>query len=287
MRKLIVLFLAVAITSAASAHRRRAAGRGGELSNPEPVTIRGYDGDAMEPFITRDGRYLLFNDSNAPGRDTNLHYAERINAVTFEYRGPINGINSSALDAVATVDASNTIYFVSTRSYEQTLSSIYRGTFLPDGVRDVELVPGISKNVAGAISFDVEVSADGNTLYLSDGVFAGDAVPQSADLAAAIRENGAFRRASSDLFANVNTFALEYAACLSANELELFFTRYDGGNAVIYRSVRTDRSAPWSRPQKVAAITGFAEAPALSPEGRSLYYHARRGSRFVIERVRR
>jgi len=28
---------------------------------PQRVTIRGYDGHAMEPFLTRDGRYLMFN----------------------------------------------------------------------------------------------------------------------------------------------------------------------------------------------------------------------------------
>src|SRR6266851_448243 len=136
MRTVLALVLVASVagcddTSAAAAHRRRAVspgGSGADFSSPESVTIRGYDSDAMEPFITRDGRYLLFNDSNAPGRDTNLHYAERIDDVTFEYRGQIDGINSGALDGVATVDASNTIYFVSTRSYSQTLSTIYRGT---------------------------------------------------------------------------------------------------------------------------------------------------------------
>jgi len=43
----------------------------------------------MEPFITRDGRYLLFNNSNDPLVDTNLHYAERIDDLTFAYRGEI------------------------------------------------------------------------------------------------------------------------------------------------------------------------------------------------------
>jgi hypothetical protein len=31
---------------------------------PEDVAINGYQGDAMEPFLTRDGRYLLFNNRN-------------------------------------------------------------------------------------------------------------------------------------------------------------------------------------------------------------------------------
>ena len=36
---------------------------GGEFTHPQRVTIRGYNGDAMEPFLTRDGRYLFFNAS--------------------------------------------------------------------------------------------------------------------------------------------------------------------------------------------------------------------------------
>ena len=259
-----------------------------DFAKPESVTIRGYDSDAMEPFITRDGRYLLFNDSNAPGHDTNLQYAERIDDVTFEYRGPIANINSTALDGVATADASSTMYFVSTRSYDETLSTIYRATFQGGVASNVALVGGISKNTPGALSFDVEVSADGDTLYLSDGVFTGGQVPSSADLAAAVRDgSGAFHRIASDIFANVNTNALEYAACLSADQLELFFTRFDGTEPAIYRSTRRTVTDTWSSPQRVSVISGFVEAPALSPDGHSLYYHARRGARFVIERVHR
>jgi hypothetical protein len=56
-------------------------------SQPERVTIRGYKGEAMEPFITRDGRYLFFNNLNDPAVNTNLYYAERVDDLTFEFRG--------------------------------------------------------------------------------------------------------------------------------------------------------------------------------------------------------
>jgi len=52
----------------------------------------------MEPFITRDGRYLLFNNSNDPSVDMNLHYAERIDDLTFAYRGEIAGVNTPSLE---------------------------------------------------------------------------------------------------------------------------------------------------------------------------------------------
>jgi WD40 repeat protein len=279
----VITFILVA---ALIGHRHAVAPAAGEFSNPQSVTIRGYDSDAMEPFITRDGRYLLFNDSNAPGNDTNLQYAERVDDVTFDYRGPIANINSTALDGVATLDTTNTMYFVSTRSYAQTQSTIYRAVFENGDARNVALVDGISK--PGVITFDVEVTADGDTLYLSDGVFNGGAVPSAADLAIAQRDSsGAFKRVPASIFANINTSALEYAACLSSDQLELFFTRLDGAQPAIYRSTRSDRNAAWGTPHPVTAITGFVEAPAFSPDGRLLYYHARRGSRFVIERVER
>ena len=55
----------------------------------------------------------------------------------------------------------------------------------------------------------------------------------------------------------------------------------------IYRSYRASREAPFSVPERVAAISGLVEAPSLSGDGRSLYYHKREGSRFVIYRVAR
>jgi hypothetical protein len=151
----------------------------------------------------------------------------------------------------------------------------------------VEIVSGISKGIRGELTFDVEVSADGNTLLLSDGHFAGGPLPRSADLAIAIRgANCEFHRLDDGrLLANIKTSALEYAGCLATDQRELFFTRIVNGRPAIYHSIRNDAAAPCSTPQRVEAIQGFAEAPALSRDGRSLYYHARRGSRFVIERV--
>ncbi len=39
--------------------------------------------------------------------------------------------------------------------------------------------------------------------------------------------------------------------------------------------------------QRVAAITGFAEAPSISADGTILYYHLLVGEQFDIERVTR
>src|ERR1700742_2005115 len=183
------------------------------FSNPQHVTIEGYDGDAMEPFITRDGRYLLFNNSNAPTVNTNLHYAERVNDLTFKYKGEIAGVNTSALEGVPTMDQAGDFYFVSTRSYDKTLSTIYHGRFADGALSDVDLVAGISQKIPGHVNFDVEVSADGTTLYFVDGVFSGKPMPDKADIAIAIRDSSGFHRLknSSAILKAINTEALEYA----------------------------------------------------------------------------
>ncbi len=258
------------------------------FGSPAQLTILGYSGDAMEPFLTREGSILIFNNSNEVPTETDLHWAERVDDVTFVYRGKIQGINSPALDAVASVDRDGNIYFVTTRSYDQTLTTIYRGRFERGVVTDVAPVSGISRGIPGQVNFDVEVSLDGSELYFVDGTFNGGPVPTAADLAIARRgPDGTFHRIASDVLASVNTDALEYAACLSEDELELFFTRIVDGQPAIYRCTRPDRSAAWGTPRRLSAITGFAEAPTIAPGGRILYYHARRNGRFVIERVLR
>jgi hypothetical protein len=260
---------------------------------PERVTINGYGSDAMEPFATRDGRFLLFNNSNAQPTDTNLHYAQRIDDLTYDYRGELTGANSLALDAVATVDSAGTLYFVSTRSYPTTLSTIYRGTFVDGVVSAVELVGGVSLLQPGIVNFDVEVSSDGETLLVVDGLFSGGPVPDEGNFVIAEKDGGEFRRLpeSATLLGEINTSALEYAAALSANGLELFFTRLDPADLVtgpvIYRAARNSLDEPFVGPHPIPTITGFVEATTLSADERSLYFHGRDGSTFVIFRVAR
>jgi hypothetical protein len=259
------------------------------FGNPERITIRGYSDHAMEPFITRDGRYLFFNNSNDPSVNTNLRYAERIDDLTFEYKGEVAGVNTQALEGTPTMDKNGAFYFVSTRSYKETLSTIYQGRFSGGAVTGVKIVDGVSDKTPGRVNFDVEVSADGRTFYLVDGVFSGRPTPDKADIAIAVRGGAGFRRLSesAELLKNINTEALEYAACVSPDELELFFTRAGKNGPAIYRSTRKSVTQSFDLPVRVAAIKGFVEAPTLSPDGRSLYYHLKDGARFVIYRVTR
>lgn len=60
-----------------------------EFGNKMKVEIIGYDKDVMEVFLSRDGKLLFFNNSNAAGENTNLHYAKFLNDSTFQYLGEL------------------------------------------------------------------------------------------------------------------------------------------------------------------------------------------------------
>ena len=265
----------------------------GVFTNPQPVTIQGYSQDAMEPFISPDGNYLFFNNSNSAPQ-TNLYYATRIDDLTFQFQGEIGGANAPGLNAVASMDVNNIFYFVSTRSYSQTLSTIYSGNFSNGSLSNVAIVPGISKDKLGDVNFDQCISPDGSTLYFVDGVFNGGSVPQHASIAIAKRLVGDhFMRLknSAKIMQTINTHGLNYAPDISKSGLEFFFTRIPGQPPmpppVIYTATRASTSRPIGKPRKIEAITGFAEAPALSPDEKSLYYHENVNGTFVIQRVTR
>ena len=193
------------------------------FGTPVKVTINGYSGNTMEPFLSRDGSILLFNNLNSAPENTNLHWATRINDSSFEYKGEIAGINTADLEAVPSLDKAGNLYFVSTRNYATALSTIYQGNFSNGVATNVNLVNGISKLQAGWVNFDVEVTEDGQTLYFVDAQFDQSGVPLSADLIIAGKSSNGFQRlpGAAAIMQNINTNALEYAACISADELEL------------------------------------------------------------------
>src|ERR1700722_18908296 len=269
----------------------------GVFTNPEPVTIEGYTQDAMEPFISPDGNYLFFNNSNN-ARPTNLFCATRIDDLTFQFQGEIAGANSGGLtlSAVPSMDINNIFYFISDRSYPQTFSTIYSGTFSAGSVSNVALVPGVSKDKLGDVNFDQCISPDGSTLYFVDGVFSGGAsVPAAATIAIARRHGDHFVRLknSVEIMRKINTHDLNYAPDVSKSGLEFFFTRIPIQNSqpkpppIIYTATRSSTSKPFGTPRKIKAITGFAEAPALSPDEKALYYLLQVNGTFVIYRLTR
>jgi hypothetical protein len=260
--------------------------------NSRPVEIGGYAGSAMEPFISCDGRYLFFNNRNEPSEQTDLLFAERSADGTFRFLGPLAGANEPppVLDAVPSLDVRGELFFVSTRSYETSLATLYRGDFRDGRVEGVRLVPGnISRGQRGWLTMDAEIGRDGERLYFASARFSGRAIPDESDLAVARRNADAFIVAedSERLLRSLNTSALEYAPSTSADGLEIFFTRLDGATPVILRSARADASAAFGAPTRVGGIDGFAEAPSLTCDGNAIYYHRRDGDVFRIHRAER
>ncbi len=259
------------------------------FGNPKVVTVEGYSGDEMEPFVSPDGQYLFFNNSNA-ATDTNLYYAKRIDDTTFIYMGEIGGANSSALDAVPSMDSSGDFFFISTRSYSQTFSTIYEGKFSNGSLTSVALVPGVSKDTPGWVNFDADISPDGNTLYFDDGDYNQSGQLLSASLAIATKtQNGFTRLTKSDkILKKVNDpSALVYAPDISSDGLQLYYTRaplpLGSAPPSIYVTTRATATSSFGTPTELSQLSGFVEAPALSPDGQGLYFHALIGGQYVIE----
>ena len=293
MRLLILAAVLVQATTSqcsATTQRPRAATQDrvdSTFHDPQPVTISGYGGDAMEPFVTRDGQWLLFNSASLPGVDVDIHVARAIDSLEFEYVGRLTGANSTALDATPTVDAQGTMYFYSTRDVPRLGYTVHRARFANGTASSPAVVPGMPRGPDVHV-FDVEISADGETLYCSNGIYRSRAWPEEADLFIARRRGDAFVRDpdSRRIFAAINTDdALEYGAAVSRDELEIFFTRQRGKVSAIHRATRASRSDPFGLPERIAAITGYVEAPSVSGDGRAIYYHELEGRRFGIYRI--
>lgn len=265
-----------------------------EFSATQRVTILGYSGDAMEPFLSADGQTLFFNNSNDPAVDTNLHYASRADGLTFQYQGEVTGANSTVLDGVPSLDGAGTFYFISVRSYATNRATVYRGHWTGSVLTGLEQVAGIPASAPGKVIFDAGISADGQTLCFAEGEY-GSGTLSTAHLELAARTPTGFLRdpASATLLQQVNLAgATLYAPAFSASGLDLYFSRLEGLGTpapitTIMVASRPSLGAPFGPAKAIPAITGFVEAPTVSADGKALYYHALVSRQFVVYRVTR
>ncbi len=264
-----------------------------EFSRPRAVTIDGYNGAAMEPFLSRDGQYLFFNNGNDPGTNTNLYYAQKITDTNFLYIGEVKGANSPALDGVASLDADGNFYFVTTRDYEKEFKTLHQGVFRDGAVSDVRVVEGISREKPWWLSMDAEISPDGKSLYYVDNKFGSNNIPKISDIFVADKKpDGSFKKTSNsdEVFYNINNGDLNYAPAISKDGLEIYFTRakLSEGKVQIYVAKRGLISEAFGMPELVSGAEGFVEGSALSPDDRLMYYHKKIGgnsySIFLISR---
>ena len=267
-------------------------------NNPETVEISGYVGHAMEPFLSRDGEWLFFNNRNQPGDQTDLFYARRVTDIRFEFVGSLTEANSTDLDGVASMDADNHFYFVSPRNYEETRNTLWQGHFADGAIEDVEPVRGdVSKGKALWLNMDAEISADGRTLYFTDNRWRlfGGGIKSSTLEAARRMEDGRFERLTQNPFINLNSDKLEFAPATTADELTVYFTRVDTralkqgdeSGFGLFVATRPSRAEPFGAPSRIQSIKGYVEGPTVSPDGCAIYFHQRVGEIFKIRRAER
>ncbi len=268
-------------------------------SEPVAVAINGYSGHAMEPFLTRDRRYLFFNNRNDPKDQTDLHVARRVDETMFTYLGPLTSANSLELDGVPSADVQGRFYFISTRAYEASGNTLWTGQLQETSVSGVRpLSTNFTPKKLLRLNIDMEISADGDTLYVAENRW--DllrSVPATSDIAMAQRVGDRFERLpnSDRLMRKINSTALEFAPATSADQLSLYFTRLDmkrlrkkrADAFMVMVATRADRQSPWGAPKRISAISGHVEAPTVTPDGCALYFHRNHAGTFGIYFTRR
>ncbi len=270
-----------------------------EFSDEVKVKIIGYFSDAMEPFISKDEKYLFFNNLKGDS-SKNLYYAEKINDTTFLYKSEIKGVNSVYVDGNPTMDAFNNFYFISTRNLDTGNKTLFVGEFNNGTVTNLQEVQG-TINIPDLywINMGVEISEDGNTMFTSNAKFnPGENFPNKGNIRFAFKENGDYNTPENELtiLANINTdSAVEYAGELSSDGLELFYSQVTLSDPPIFkmlRAVRKNTDAAFGIPLYITEpfkndSEAFAEAPSLSTDGKRLYYHKLENDTFSIFMISR
>jgi len=259
----------------------------GPFVNPILVKIEGYEGDAAEPFVSKDGKYLFFNDYRFKGENRDLHWAIRKTNKVFEYKGRLKNVNTGKIDGVPSLDSKGRFYYISTNKYyaKNNFQSVYSGKFNPKkgSVENIKPHPELSLNKPGWINMDIEIGKEGQLLFGTHTYFTKDTkAPQKSYLFVAQKQDdGKFKiKKNSNIFKNINDPRyVIYAPSISSNGLELYFTRYEikegqPTDMTSYMARRPARGKPFKEPKLISAINGeTAEAPSLTKNGQKLYFH--------------
>ena len=123
---------------------------------------------------------------------------------------------------------------------------------------------------------DIEISADGRTLYSTQTYF-GDGAPPTKSYFFYARKKGdmfVVQENSEHIFKTINATGIVYAATISRDEKEIMFTRLMPG--LRFQSLyakRSHKDLPFGQPQIIDSINGYAEAPAYNQDETKIYYH--------------
>ncbi len=265
-----------------------------EFHNEHKVTLIGYQSDAMEPFISKDGNYLFFNNKTG-STNKDIFYAEARNETTFVFKGAVLGVNTRFVDATPSLDDSNHFYFMSTRSLDSTNQTLFCGDFLDGTVTNVHRLKGTVNNSDPYwIHMGAAISWNGNWLFVSNAKFTHKGqfdFQGNIRLATKIGERFDWTANEGTLLAAINTRnATQYAPELSSDGLELFYSEVERGSPPVFRLFYSKRENSHAAFGKPIAITdpfkhdpsAIVEAPTLSGDGRRLYYHKKEDKRFSI-----
>jgi hypothetical protein len=260
----------------------------GPFINPQLVKIKGYNSDAAEAFISRNGKYLFFNDFTDHGKNRDIHWAKRQSDTVFIYQGRVKNVNSSAVDGVPSMDNSNRFYYISTKNYnaKHKFSTIYSGDFNPKtgAVENIKPHTELSLNKPGWLSMDLEISPTGKDLYGTYNYFTSKTEgPQKSYLFLARKQkDGTFNvvENSNDMFKKINNPKhVVYAPSISRGVKELYFTRFQikkgtPVNMSSYMATRSNRTKPFGEAVLIPAASGtIAEAPSITGDGQKMYFH--------------
>jgi len=247
-------------------------------------------------FITKNGLSLYFN-SNRPGGFGGLDIYVLQRASVDDPWGPPQNlgptINSSSDDQTPTVSLDgHRLYFASARPGGFGALDIYV-SLRHDQSDDfgwgppVNLGAGVNTSVPELGPAPFEDDETGTiTLY-----FSRDAIGVRDIYASTLDANGSFGPATP--VAELNTLFDDARPAIRRDGLELFFDSNRPGSLCcldgetvprldIWVSTRASTSDPWSPPVNVTAVnsTALDARPALSFDGRSLYFHSGRPGGF-------
>jgi hypothetical protein len=283
----LILFIGITLCIS-SAHTQNMPLFGPEIK----VMIQGLTFDAMEPFISPDGNTMFFNSLN-DGINTRVHYATKIDDSTFIYIGEVNGVNevnNPQLNAVASVDTAHRFVWVSTRNWPIVTENLHRGNYSNGTCTSTGRVYGnFYIYQPGWLIMDAAVTYNGSQLYYCNARFDTCVVPCEARLGIADRVNDSTFNTNVNaayILQNVNdTNYLVYAPQLSANRLELYFTRLLIGsyNTEICVSVRSTTNDPFSAPMVLYAdYPNFPEAATTDSAASLMYYHKKTNGTYAL-----
>jgi len=186
------------------------------------------------------------------------------------------------LDGVTTMSRDGAFALISKRRLEARHATIWTGRWNSSHVGALRPETAPSPGKPPLFNMDIEMSADGRRLYFADNKWSPFGPPSASDFNVAVRDGAGWRRAPEFDFwcARVNDpRTLEYAAGISEDERELYFTRLAPRflappRLEIVVATRPDAASPFGAPARVASITGFVKGPTVAPDG-ALYHHAK------------